>query len=322
MNKKLILSIGTLLLSGGAWASQTDSGSFQIDMDGDVDTIQVRADSNPNLRRTNFFTGLNYNEAVFERAPKRSNVRLVYLDGSTRINEHWRIRHVLSEAWLTEGKNQERTDGRVNFTIAPRYEHWVSPKVSWFAEPVYIRGVEASNGLATQELKLKPGVQLTFGQHFISTTGDYQFKWRERYNREDNDNWQAYSADVNYVYRYSPQFNFGISGTYSGTVDNSDYEFRRKNYNVKPFVRLRHYYDITTEVNTTFGREESGQHWVGYDYASISINNNKRITRNLRFVANAQYKEGKRNGPPVGVTDWSGGDKEELQFRVGFNITL
>lgn len=322
MNKKLMLSIGTLLLSGGALASQNDSSTYQIDMDGDVDTIQVRSDSSPSQRKTNFFTGLNYNETVFDNGPKRTSHRLVYLDGSTRINENFRIRHVLSEAWVKEGKAQERSDGRVNFTIAPRYEQWVSPTLSWFAEPVYIRQTEASNGLATQELKLKPGVQLTYGQHFISTTADYQFKWRERYNREDNDNWQAYSADVNYVYRYSPQLNFGISTAYNGTVDNSDYEFRRKNYNVKPFVRFRHYYDITTEVNTIIGREESGEHWAGYDYAAVNVNNNMRITRNLRLVANVQYKEGDRNGPPPGYTDYSGGDKKEMQVRIGFNITL
>ncbi|MGF1793289.1 hypothetical protein L4D21_22105 [Photobacterium profundum] len=329
MNKKLVLGIGTLLLSGGTIASQVDSSSYQIDMDGDIDTIQVRSGSSSSAsqRQTNFFTGLVYNEAVFDRAPKRSSYRFVYLDGSTRINENFRIRHVLSESWVDvkgDYKNDGYSnDGRISFTIAPRYEQWVNPNVSWFAEPVYIRQAEAQ-GTASQELKLKPGVQLTFGQHFVSTTADYQFKWRERYDRtqnRDNANWQGYSADVNYVYRYSPQINYGASVSYSGTVDNSDYEFRRKNYNVKPFVRFKHFYDITTELNTVIGHEESGQHWNGYDYVKLNINNNKRINSKLRFVANFQYGDNERHSPS-GVTDYSGGDKQEMQVRVGFNITL
>ncbi|WP_146157064.1 hypothetical protein [Photobacterium rosenbergii] len=324
MNKKLMLSIGTIMLSGGAMASQPDSSSFQIDMDGDVDTIQVRSDSSPNQRRTNFFTGLVYNETVFDNAPKRSSYRLVYLDGSTRINENFRFRHVLSESWVdVKGANGYSNDGRVSFTLAPRYEQWVSPRFSWFAEPVYIRQVEAQ-GTATQELKLKPGVQLTYGQHFISTTADYQFKWRERYDRtenRDNDNWQAYSADVNYVYRQSRQINYGASLSYNGTTDNSDYEFRRKNYNVKPFVRFNHYYGITTELNTVIGREESGRYWNGYDYVRVNVNNNKRINNNLRVVANFQYGDNQRHSP-AHAPDYSGGDKQEMQVRVGLNITI
>ncbi|MGF1682758.1 hypothetical protein [Photobacterium minamisatsumaniensis] len=325
MKKTLVLSIGTLLLSSGAIASQVDSSSYQIDMDGDIDTIQVRSgeSSSASQRRTNFFTGLVYNEAVFDRAPKRSSYRFVYLDGSTRINENFRFRHVLSESWVKEDKREKTKDGRVSFTLAPRYEQWVNPNVSWFAEPVYIRQAEAQ-GTATQELKLKPGVQFTFGQHFISTTGDYQFKWRERYDRSvhrDSKNWQGYSADVNYVYRYSPQVNFGASVSYNGTTDHSDYETRRKSYNVKPFVRFKHFYDITTEMSTVIGHEESGQHWNGYDYVKFNINNNKRINSNLRFVANFQYGDNERHSP-AGVTDYSGGDKQEMQVRVGFNITL
>lgn len=327
MSKKLALGLSTLLISGGAFANVKDSSSYQIDMDGDVDTIQVQSDSSPSQRRTNFFTGIVYNESVFERAPKRKSVRLVYLDGSTRINQNFRFRHVLSESWVgVNGDYKNKgydNDGRVSFTLAPRYEQWVNPTVSWFAEPVYIRQVEAQ-GTATQELKLKPGVQLTFGQHFISTTADYQFKWRERYDRtenRDNDNWQGYSADVNYVYRYSPKLNFGGSVSYNGTTDNSDYDFRRRNYNVKPFVRFQHLYNITTEVNTVIGHEESGRYWNGYDYVRFNLNNNIRLNRNLRFVANFQYGDNERHMPP-GAPDYSGGDKQELQIRVGFNITI
>ncbi|MGR5143062.1 hypothetical protein ACQKPX_15405 [Photobacterium sp. DNB23_23_1] len=329
MNKKLILSIGALLFSGGALASQVDSSSYQIDMDGDIDTIQVRSGSDTNQRRTNFFTGLVYNESVFDDGPKRSSTRLVYLDGSTRFNENFRFRHVLSESWVDvkgDYKNDpQNLDGRISFTLAPRYEQWVSPRLSWFAEPVYIRQADAQ-GTASQELKLKPGLQLTFGQHFISTTADYQFKWRERYDRtenRDNHNWQGYSADVNYVFRHSPQINYGASASYSGTTDNSvdNSEFRRKNYNVKPFVRFKHFYDITTEVNTVIGHEESGRYWNGYDYVRINVNNNKRLSSNLRMVANFQYGDNKRHSP-AGVTDYSNGDKQEMQVRVGFNITI
>ncbi|WP_087016852.1 hypothetical protein [Thaumasiovibrio subtropicus] len=324
MKKKIALGVSAALLSGAAFAN---SGSNQIDMDGDIDTIQVQQDSGASQRRTNFFTGLVYNESVSEYAPKRKSYRFVYLDGSTRINENFRFRHVLSESWLKESPDHTTQHGRVNFTLAPRYEQWVSPSFSWFAEPVLIRQTEAQ-GNTNYELKLKPGAQFTFGNHFISATGDYQFKWRERYNstasangNRDNDRWNAYSFDINYVNRYSRTVNFGISGTYAGTPDNSDYDNRRRNYNVKPFVRVRHFHDITTELNMLIGHEESGRYWNGYDYWAINFNNNKRLTRNIRGVANVQYRDNTRDFKD-GPQDYSNGDRQELQFRVGLNITI
>ncbi|MDV5169533.1 hypothetical protein [Photobacterium rosenbergii] len=300
-------------------ASPTNSSSYQIDMDGDVDTIQVSSDSSASQRKTNFFTGLVYNQTVFDWQPKRESVRFVYLDGSTRINQNFRFRHVLSESWVKPTPDSSTQHGNINFTLAPRYEQWVSPSFSWFAEPVFIRQTEASSSNTSYELKFKPGAQFTFGQHFISTTADYAIKWRERYgDNNDSGHWDSYSMDVNYVNRYSRSMNFGISGSYSATPDN-DVSGRRRNHNFKPFVRVRHMYDITTELNTVIGREESGPYWNGYDYVRFNVNNNKRLTNNLRLVANFQYGDNKRvyNGG-----FGKNGDKQEMQVRIGANITL
>ncbi|MGL6260925.1 hypothetical protein [Vibrio sp. WXL103] len=330
MNKAVALTLSSIIFSVPALAERAPTNL--LTMDGDDDIILV-TDSARNARaglprRTNFFTGIEHSETAYTLNPKNSSTRFIIADGSTRINKNFRMRFVLAENHVKNGNPQKEQAGKINYTLAPRYERWVSPRFSYFAEPVFMRRVEA-DGSENKEIKLKPGVQFTVGKHFINSTAEYKMIERKRY-KTDNNGWNkelveetefnAWSAETNYTYRYSPKFNFGAAFMGNGTFDNSwDARFtRNKNWGIRPFVRYRHFYDITTEVNFRVGRNESGAHWAGHDSFDWNINNNMPINRNVRLVANIGYRSGtNHNKQHLG---W--GDREGMQGRVGVNLSF
>ena len=324
MNKLIALGLGSLVISASAVADSAPENLLIMDDDEDiiyqVDTKQRRPGA-PAPIRTRFFTGIERGENVFTNQAKTNSTRFVIADGSTRLHPNLRMRYVLAESYLESDYPQTKSGGRLNYTLAPRYEAWVNPNFSYFFEPVWLRRVEA-DGSENRDIKFKPGAQFTFGKHFVNTKAEYEISKRERYNDDGRFRTirsDGYSADVNYTYRYSPSLNFGLESGYSGTFDNSDYDTRRRNYNIKSSVRVKHWYDITTALNVRYVRNESGRYWVGDDIWGVNLNNNIPYNRHVRFVANLGYaKSSRHTAAPNGIFR----DKEEMSARVGVNLAF
>ena len=145
MNKIIPILLGSLAFTG--YANAADDGKFLI-MEDDVDIIRKAPEysSYKMPKRTSFFTGMEYNETVSDYLAKTENIKYVVADGSTRLHENWRIRYVLSQIQNKSGIEQETSYKKTNFTIAPRYEQWVNPWFSFFAEPVYVHQSDPDAG--------------------------------------------------------------------------------------------------------------------------------------------------------------------------------
>ena len=331
MKKVMAFGVVSLALSASVFAEEAPTNL--LTMDGDDDIIFIsdsQARSGASMpRRTSFFTGVEYSENVFDNAPKNETTRYIIADGSTRIHPNMRMRFVLSEGHTKEGNPQIERGSQLNYTLAPRYEKWVNPSFSYFAEPVLLRKVQA-DGSENREIKLKPGAQFTSGQHFLNSSAEYKMIQRERYATNDQGynkkriervDFDAASLTVNYTYRYSKSFNYGANLSLNGTIDQSDYSTRSKSYGVKTFIRASHLYGITTEFNVRYNQNQSGEFWAGSDTYGASFNNNIRINQHLRLVANLGYSEASahtvspKNKNPAG-------DKTGMSVRVGANISF
>ncbi|GEA51855.1 hypothetical protein VIN01S_26590 [Vibrio inusitatus NBRC 102082] len=336
VKKYSVVVLSALLVSGTVLADLSDLADIPSDvlvMDGDEDTMiappeQPKVSKARGPMRTSFFTGVEYGESVYEYNGKGSNLVFVIADGGTRISENWRLRYILSEQHA-ETKGLDQDDGvSINYRIAPRYSKWVNPNFSYFIEPSYYRRT-GSSGIENTEWQIKPGMQYALRKHIFFSTLEYKDLNRKRYARDENGwkptikedrDFQRINAEVNYTYRQSTSFNWGLNINGGSTLDNADnvpdIYTRSRNYNIKPFVRLKHFNNITTEVNLRWGRAESGLNWGGSDTTEININNNMQLNRHLRLIANIGYRQATRH------TDLGWGDSEGLKGRVGLNISF
>ncbi|SBT11312.1 hypothetical protein [Vibrio celticus] len=332
--KQIAFGISALVLSGAVFAN-ADNGIPDdiLIMEGDEDTIIAPPPKNSSSAskgpmRTHFFSGIEHTETVFTESGKLSNTSFVLADGSTRFNENFRLRYVLSES---HSKTKGSTDDKgfsINYRIAPRYEKWVNPNFSFFIEPSFYRR-STSDGADNTEWQIKPGAQYALGKHIFFVTGEYKNLNRKRYARDNNGwspeikedlDWERVNGEINYTYRQSRQLNWGINLNAGTTLDNADTApaiFTRSNsYNVRPFVRIRHLAGVTTEFNVRYGHSESGKNWEGSNNLDYNINSNKQLTRNVRLVANFGYVTSERH---TGV-GW--GDSEGFKTKLGLNFSF
>ena len=70
------------------------------------------------------------------------------IDGSTIINERFRIGYVINERNITyrDGDMDDNLGKRLNVTINPRFDQRVSPNFSWFLAFPTRRTIDANRG--------------------------------------------------------------------------------------------------------------------------------------------------------------------------------
>ncbi|KHT62519.1 hypothetical protein RJ45_17025 [Photobacterium gaetbulicola] len=317
MNKIIPILLGSLVCTG--YANAADNGEFLI-MEDDVDIIRRAPEySTYNIpKRTSFFTGMEYNETVSDYFARTENIKYVVADGSTRLHDNWRIRYVLSQIQNKSGIEQETSYKKTNFTIAPRYEQWVNPWFSFFAEPVYVHQSDPDAGLTNTEIKLRPGLQFTYGKHGLNTVYTYSMVEKETENENINTDFDTFEVKANYLYRYGSRLNFGLEFTRNGYVDNSDPQFRRRAFAVKPSVRIKHWKGIVTEISTPYNYNEAGVKLSGSETVKINLNNNYPINKNMKLIANFGYAMVKLHESGVDKET----DKNGFDAKLGFNLSF
>ena len=316
MKKIIPLIIGTMVFSANALADDD-----ALVMDDDVDTIRIQQKSDYTAykvpKRTSFFSGMEYTEYVSEEFPKTENIKFVVADGSTRLHPNWRFRYVLSQLQNKSGNPQTTAYKKTNFTLAPRYEQWVNHRFSFFAEPVYVHQSDPYNSLTSTEIKLKPGLQFTFGKHSLNTIYTYSMIEKETENENINKDFDTFEAKATYIYRYTPRVNFGLEFTRAGNVDDSA-EGRRRSFTIKPAVRFKHWQGIVTELNTSYNYNESGVNLNGSETIKYNVNNNYPLNKNIKIVANVAYATVKLH---EGGYD-KNKDKEGFGVKLGLNLSF
>ena len=318
MNKIIPILLGSLAFTG--YANAEDDGKFLI-MEDDVDIIRKAPEysSYKMPKRTSFFTGMEYNETVSDYTARTENIKYVVADGSTRLHENWRIRYVLSQIQNKSGIEQETSYKKTNFTIAPRYEQWVNPWFSFFAEPVYVHQSDPDAGQTNTEIKLRPGLQFTKGKHGLNTVYTHSFVDKETENENiKKTKFETFEIKANYIYRYGSRVNFGLELTRNGYVDNSDPEFRRRAYAVKPSIRIKHWKGIVTEISTPYNYNEGGLKLSGSETVKINLNNNYPINKNMKLIANVGYSMVKLHEAGIDKEQ----DKNGLNAKLGFNLSF
>ena len=316
MKKIIPLIIGSLAFSANAFADDD-----ALVMDDDVDNITIQHKSTYSYKipkRTSFFTGMEYTDTTSESFPQTENLKFVVADGSTRVHPNWRIRYVLSQVENTAGNPQSTSYKKTNFTIAPRYEQWVNHRFSFFAEPVYVHQSDPDNGLTSTEIKLKPGLQFTFGKHKLNTIYTYSMVDKETENENINTDFDTFEAKGIYNYSYSRRMNFGLEFTRSGYVDNSDPTFRRRAFAIKPSVRFKHWKGIITEISTPYNYNEAGLKLSGSETVKVNINNNYPFNKHVKIVANVGYSQIKLHDAGIDKEK----DKESFTAKLGLNLSF
>ncbi|PSU33853.1 hypothetical protein [Photobacterium lutimaris] len=335
--KPIAFVITTLIASATVWAETNDNSLILMDPNDPVIDAPIQKSRSTRAKgpmRTNFFTGFEYSDNVYELSPRGSNLNWVIADGGTRINNNLRMRYVLSQSHedkKAKGPGEAKSDlgASTNFRIMPRYSNWVNPRFSYFIEPQYARR-STNSGAGNTEYGLNTGMQYRLGANTFFFSPSYKHLVLERYSRDNNgfnpelvseQNKNIVSGEFNYTYRHSNKLNYGFNINGNTTLDNDsdhlEHKYTRSRaWNIRPFIRASHMYGITTEFNIKYGSQESGPNWHGSDSLDFNLNNNKQLNRNLRLVTNFGYTTAE---PHSGV-GW--GEKEGYKVKVGLNVSF
>ena len=314
MKRIIPIVLGSLVFSANTFAEDN-----LLSMDDDSDTIKVQRKSDlPSFKvpkRTSFFTGLEYTETVSETVARAQNFVYIVADGSTRIHPNFRLRYVLNQGELKNGVDQDTSARRTNFAIAPRYEQWVNHRFSFFAEPVYKHNSRPDSGTTT-EIMLRPGAQFTFGDHHLNTI--YTYSMVDKQEGVDPRRFDAFEFKANYTYGFTSKINFGLEFTRNGNIDNSDPDYQRRAFAIKPSVRFKHFGGMITEINVPYNYNESNADLSGSESIKVNLNNNYPFNRNVKIVANIGYQQIKLHENGL----YYGKDKDSLTAKLGLNLSF
>lgn len=322
MKKYLIpVMIGAFALPVVANASDkvSEPVSFSaedLDIDGSGDIIVIE---NPNARkkntrkmppRTSFFSGYEYTYKTFDNNPRVGTLVRILADGSTKINDNWRFRFVLSEREQFKGENMDQGAGRINMVLAPRFEKWVNPNFSYFLEGTYKHQSE-SDGWEGKEYIFKPGFNLSYGKNFYNIVSQFQYKETDNYRNDNHVSNYTTGIEVEqaFIHRYTTRINTGFKVLYN-QQDNANNNW---NKNIRPFVNYRFNNNVRTEFNISFGKNGSDND-SGHSYRNYNLNTNIPINSTFKAIVNFGYRKGKRYGDVAAA-----GDYTELFTKIGIN---
>ncbi|KEI71516.1 hypothetical protein [Endozoicomonas elysicola] len=294
-----------------SYLPQFSADDLNIDGSNDIILVEAPTQKQPGRKgppRTNFVSGIEYTETIYENQPKITNIVKILADGSTKFHKNWRLRYVLSQADAEKGIDQSEQPGRLNLVVAPRFEKWVSPRFSYFIEGIYKNSVEG-RGWEKDEFVFKPGGSINLGRHFFNVVAEYQYK--ETSDHEYNKG-TAYSTgfhiEPTYIYRMNPRMNIGLRLVFNEQQDESQYF----NKNVKALVNYRFNNNIRTEFNVVVGKSGQAKNDSGHNYTDYNLNTSIPINKTFTGILNFGYRLGDQYNP----NQWSWGDREGIFTKI------
>ena len=328
--KKLLLPLvlGSFALPAAAMDSQPVDGFDLPELSADVfDAYNMEANANRNRNRrpqrqaplrTRVFIGTEHTENRFDNQGKTQNTNFL-LDGSTQINDSFRVGYVFNERTITyrDGNMDDNLGKRQNFTINPRYDRRVNPNFSWFLAFPTRRTIDAHDGPTEENAyTIKPGFNYRMGDHTFNVTGHFRYIESEnlgnnmpkRYNK-------AYNFNPTYIYRLNRTTSLSLE---MGITENDNLN-NNWNRNIKPGVSHRWSNGIRTQFNVNFGKngQDNGR---GVNYTNWQVNNNMPLNRNLDMLFNLGWRTGEQYEDEDGLPNEGTGDRETLYVKFGFNV--
>ncbi|KEQ11444.1 hypothetical protein GZ77_25430 [Endozoicomonas montiporae] len=338
--KKLLLPfmLGSFALPAVAMDYQTDDGFNLPELSADVfDAYNMEANANRTRRpqqrqaplRTRIFIGAEHTENRFDNQGKTQNTNFL-IDGSTSINDRFRVGYVINERNLTyrDGDMDDNLGKRLTATINPRFDTYVSPNFSWFMAFPIRRTIDANRGrlpdgspgnggpVEEQAYTIKPGFNYRMGDHTFNITGHFRYVETENYGNNNPRLYnKAYNFNPTYIYRLNRTTNVSLEMGFTEN-DNPNNTWNR---NIKPSVAHRWSNGMRSQFSVNVGKngQDNGR---GVRYTNWQVNNNLPLNRNFDLIANLGWRTGEQYEDDDGYVNEGSGDRETLYFKFGFNV--
>jgi len=269
-----------------------------IEVSGFDDVFMASKSGGSTIKRTRMLTGYEYEEYVYKNAPSQIFQSFIFADGSTKINDYFRLAYVIKETHRYRGKDKV-SEGNALLTteFMPRYEKWVNEHFNYAFE----LGYEKVSGFKeSSRYQVTPELNFSYGKHFLHLNLESGY-W-------DEEKSMFYETEPLYIYHFNDWVNLG--GKFLYHEDKNDFAWTE--IAIKPLIQFRFDNKVYLELRYEKGETEVFD-GTGYDYDNYALYSEIPLNSSMSLLADLAYRDHKqRNG-----NRYTWGDKEGVFAKVG-----